>query len=89
MNSTSEPRYRNYCDCGKCKFLGTHKEDDRDYDLYFCPSEVPGLYVRFGNDAVEVEGMPAESKNIPGYVLECDRRAFFRAMHLAEVQGLI
>lgn len=87
----NKPQFRNYCECRKCVFLGRYERLSRWYDLYFCPGSdnVPGLYIRWGNDAVEVEGIPAKAKNIPGYVHEEDHHAFYQAVQLAKEKGLM
>ncbi len=85
----TDPQFKNACTCGKCQFLGPYKHAGIEYDLYFCTNDnQPGLFVRWGDDASDVEGMPARAQTILSYA-ESYRAPFNMARCRAHCLNLI
>ncbi len=53
MSEAPQPRFTH--DCTGCHFLGHHRAEEMDFDLYYCGQGggLPTVVARFGNDGPE------------------------------------
>ncbi len=82
------PTHRHYCDEGTCQYLGTYKWADVEYDMYYHAGSNPALYVCWGDQPTQSEGMPVTDK-IPDYAQGGVREALWQARRQARIQGLV